>query len=177
MWLTWHIAFTGVPCLTSWGRMTHICVAKLTIIVPDKGLSPGLCQANIWTNAVILLIRTLGTNFSETLSGIHAFYQSITVTSWWVRWRLKSPASPLFTQPFIQAQIKENIKVPRHWPLCGEFTGGRWMASNAANVSIWWRHHRKCLWNCRLKRRHLCLGLSVIMQSLSLLSPLATLWM
>ena len=24
---------------------------------------------------------------------------------------------------FIQAQIKENIKAPRHWPLCGEFTG------------------------------------------------------
>ena len=28
-------------------------------------------------------------------------------------WRLKSPASPLFTQPFNQAQIKENIKTPR----------------------------------------------------------------
>ena len=39
------------------------------------------------------------------------------------RWRLKSPASRLFTQPFIKAQIKENIKAPRHWPLCGEFTG------------------------------------------------------
>ena len=26
----------------------------------------------------------------------------------------------MFTQPFIQAQIKENIKAPRHWPLCGE---------------------------------------------------------
>ena len=26
------------------------------------------------------------------------------------RWRLKSPASPFFTQPFIQAQIKETIK-------------------------------------------------------------------
>ena len=25
----------------------------------------------------------------------------------------------------IQAQIKENIKAPRHWPLCGEFTGDR----------------------------------------------------
>ena len=25
--------------------------------------------------------------------------------------------------------------------LCGEFTGPRWMASNAENVSIWWRHH------------------------------------
>ena len=31
--------------------------------------------------------------------------------------RLKSPASRLFTQRFVKAQIKENIKAPRHWPL------------------------------------------------------------
>ena len=37
--------------------------------------------------------------------------------------RLKSPASLLFTQPFIQAQIKENIKAPRHWLLCGNSPG------------------------------------------------------
>ena len=24
-------------------------------------------------------------------------------------------------------QTKENIKAPRHWPLCGEFTGDRWI--------------------------------------------------
>ena len=24
-------------------------------------------------------------------------------------------------------QIKENIKAPRHWPLCGKFTGDRWI--------------------------------------------------
>ena len=44
---------------------------------------------------------------------------------------------------FIQTQIKENIKAPRHWPLCGEFTGEfpTQMVSNAENVSIWWRHH------------------------------------
>ena len=41
--------------------------------------------------------------------------------------QLKSPASPLFTQPFIQTQVKRNIKAPRHWPLCGEFTGNRWI--------------------------------------------------
>ena len=45
----------------------------------------------------------------------------------------------------IQVQIKENIKAPRHWPLCGEVTGhGEFpaqMASNAENVFIWWRHH------------------------------------
>ena len=43
--------------------------------------------------------------------------------------------------------MKENIKAPRHWPLCGEFTGtGEFpaqRASNAENVSIWWRHHDK----------------------------------
>ena len=47
-----------------------------------------------------------------------AYY--ITMTSWWARWRLKSPASLLLTQPFIQAQIKEKNKAPRPWPLCGE---------------------------------------------------------
>ena len=35
--------------------------------------------------------------------------------------------SRLFTQPFIQAQIKENTKAPRHWPLWGEFTGDQWI--------------------------------------------------
>ena len=52
---------------------------------------------------------------------------NITMTSQWTRWRLKSPASPLFTQLFIRAQIKENIKAPGHWPLCVEFTGNRWI--------------------------------------------------
>ena len=38
---------------------------------------------------------------------------------------------------------KENIKAPRHWPLCGDRWIPRTMASNAENVSIWWRHHEK----------------------------------
>ena len=46
--------------LTHWGRVTHICVSKQTIIGSDNGLSPGRRQAIIWTNAGILLIRTLG---------------------------------------------------------------------------------------------------------------------
>ena len=43
----------------------HTCVSKLTIIDSDNGLSPGQRQAIIWTNAGILLIWPLGTNFSE----------------------------------------------------------------------------------------------------------------
>ena len=46
-----------------------------------------------------------------------------------------------------QAHFKENIKAPRHWPkscvgnlpVTGKFPAQ--MASNAENVSIWWRHH------------------------------------
>ena len=50
-----------------------------------------------------------------------------------MRWRLKSPASQLFTQPFDQAQIKENIKAPRRWPLWVEFTG-EFPAQSASNA-------------------------------------------
>ena len=32
-----------------------------------------------------------------------------------------------FSQPFRQAQIKENIKALRHWPLWEEFAGDRWI--------------------------------------------------
>ena len=49
------------------------------------------------------------------------------------------------SQPFIQAQIKENIEAPRHWPLSWNSPVTdevpAQMASNAESVSIWWRHH------------------------------------
>ena len=44
-----------------------------------------------------------------------------------MRWRFKSLPLRLFTQPFVQAQIKENTKAPRHWPLWGKFIGDRWI--------------------------------------------------
>ena len=40
--------------LTHWGRGTHICISKLTIIGLDNGLVPTRRQAIIWTNAGIL---------------------------------------------------------------------------------------------------------------------------
>ena len=60
---TWHKS--PIMQLTHWGRVTHICVGKLTIIGSDNGLSPERRQAIIWTNAEILLIGPLGTNFSD----------------------------------------------------------------------------------------------------------------
>ena len=71
--MSFHLFGDQSYFLTHWGRVMHICVSKLTIIDSDNGLSPGRRQAIIWTNAGILLIQTLGTNFSEILSEIHTF--------------------------------------------------------------------------------------------------------
>ena len=62
-----------VQQLTHWGRVTHICISGLTIIGSDNGLSPGQREVIIWTDAGILLIWTLGTNFSEIFSKIRTF--------------------------------------------------------------------------------------------------------
>ena len=67
--------------LTHWGRVTHICVSKLTIIGSDNGLSADGRQATIWNNAEILLIRPLGTNFNEMSIEILTFS--------WMKMRLK----------------------------------------------------------------------------------------
>ena len=69
-----HCANLSWRHFTHWGRVTHIYVFNLTIVGSDDGLSPGRCQAIIWTNAGILLIGPLGTNFSEILIGIQTFW-------------------------------------------------------------------------------------------------------
>ena len=68
-----NIAIWYAINLTHWGRVTHKCVSKQTIIGSDNSLSPGRRQAIIWTNAGILLIGNLGINFSETLIEIYTF--------------------------------------------------------------------------------------------------------
>ena len=60
--------------LTHWGRVTHIYASLNWVIIgSDNGLSPVRRQAIIWTNAGILLIEPLGTNFREILIGIQTF--------------------------------------------------------------------------------------------------------
>ena len=61
---------------------------------------------------------------------------------------LKKQSHDYLLNHLFKAQIKENIKTPRHYVtgLCagissgtGEFPAQR--ASNVENVFIWWRHH------------------------------------
>ena len=97
-----------IRLLTHWGRVTHTCVGKLTIIGSDNGLSPGRHQAIIWNNAETLLIRTLETNFSEILIGIQTFsFKKMYLKMSCAKWRpfclglnvLKSPSTVLHRGP------------------------------------------------------------------------------
>ena len=73
---------------TNWGRVTHVCVGNLNIIGSDNDLLPDRRQAIIWTNAGILSLGPLGTNFSEILIEIHRFSlmkMHLKMSSW--KWR------------------------------------------------------------------------------------------
>ena len=60
-----------MQCLTHWGQVMHMCISKLDIIDSDNGLSLCRHQPTMWTNAGILLIWPIGTNFSEISIEIH----------------------------------------------------------------------------------------------------------
>ena len=78
--ITWKLPVNGLVqgcghsnVLTHWGQVTHIFIGNLPIIGSDNGLLPDRRQAIIWTNAGILLIGALGTNFREILIKVITF--------------------------------------------------------------------------------------------------------
>ena len=89
------------------------------------------------SNLVAFPERTLTHNSRRRLhakcdkTDMDATINDITVTSYWAQRRLKSPASRLFTQTFIPF-----VRGIHRWSVTS-----RTKASNAENVSIWWRHH------------------------------------
>ena len=83
IWLCFTIILLQNRCekidqytLTHWGRMTHICASKRTIIGSYNGLSPSQRQAIIWTNAGILLIVLSGYLKSDLLTCISISIQN-----------------------------------------------------------------------------------------------------
>ena len=63
--------------LNPWGRVTHICVNKLTITGSDNGLSPGRGQTIIGTNDGKLLIGPLRTRFDVHLHFKESLYPTV----------------------------------------------------------------------------------------------------
>ena len=137
-------------------------------IASANGLSPIRRQAIIWTNAGLLSIGPLGTNFGEILIKIQnvsftTMHVKISPVKWRpycpggdelnpLRWRHNDHAGVSNHQPhgcLLNRLFRRNSKKTsklRVTGLCagnspgtGEFPAQ--MASYAENVSIWWRHH------------------------------------
>ena len=116
-------AFSHLP------RMIRAVISKsrVTLSINRKCITSSPQHHNITHDIIndemscILIIRSIP-NAMQMYSQMDHDSDEI-MSTWW--WRLNSLASRLFTRAFIQAQTKENIKVPRHWPLWGEFTGHR----------------------------------------------------
>ena len=104
--------------LTHWGPVTHICVTKLILIDSDNGLSPDRRQAIIWTNAGLLLIGPLGTNFSEILIEILTF-------------------------SFKEMRLK--VSSAKWWPFCLGLNVLRELRELSAGASITASYHRYCM--------------------------------
>ena len=85
----WHFDILLIITYSHWGRVTHICVTTPTSIGSDNGLSLDRRQATIRTNAGILLIGPLGTNFNEIVIEIHTFsFRKIHLSLSSAKWRL-----------------------------------------------------------------------------------------
>ena len=85
----WVLCLKKLSGFDHWGRVTHICVGNLAIIGSYNGLSPSRRKAITWSNAGILLIGPLGTNFSEIWIGIKTYsLKKIHLKMSSAKWRL-----------------------------------------------------------------------------------------
>ena len=115
--------------------MTHICVGKLTNIGSDNGLSPGRRQAIIWTNDGILLIGTLGTNFSEILIEILIFsFKKMGLKVWSAKWRTFC----------LGLNVLNTVWSLFRWPVLTLLQSGTSQKSSKMIYGVRWRIHMKC---------------------------------
>ena len=114
------------------GRVTHICVNKLTIISSDNGSSSGRCQVIIWTNAGIQFIGPLGVVWLEA---------SHVLTCCVARSDFVRRADWLGVSEFL-----------RHTVWLGATRGLTWCVMQADLVrrnEILMKSQWKCIWKCR----------------------------
>ena len=113
-----------------------------------------LGRPNCWTNSQFTCdYRRLNAHVTLLLwcyppTHSHSYTLTVAVTSYWARLRLKSPTLRLFTY-LLNCLIRRRSKKTSELcvtgisvgnsPVIGEYPVQ--LASNAENVSIWWRHH------------------------------------
>ena len=85
-----------------WGRVTHICVSKLTII---DFFVPVRHKAIVWNNAGLVLFGPIKTNYNEIFIGIHIF--SFKKSIW--KCRLENGIH------FVLASVCQHIEAEAKW--------------------------------------------------------------
>ena len=90
----------------------------------------GLCVPRTTAATILIVVKDIS--------------QLITVTSWWARWRLRSPVSDCLFNRLFRCRSSKISKLrvtglcAGNSPVTSEFPTQ--MASNTEYVSIWWRH-------------------------------------
>ena len=129
----------NVGWLTHWGRVTHICVSRLTIIGSDNGLATGWPQAIIRTNAGILLNGPLGTNFSEMLIEIHVFsFKKMHLKMSSCKWRPFCLGHKLLITLWLNTTKYDNTGAACIF--LGACSWAQCLYSLNGRTSSWWRH-------------------------------------
>ena len=138
--------YTASLLLTHWGCVMQICMSKLTIIGSDNGLLPGWHQAIIWTNAGILLIRTLGTNFSEILGEIHTFpFKKMHLKMLSAKWRPFCLGLNVLTWSIMQ-RILYRLHSTAWWSHSEDLWKGPVYPFSAKDITTSFWHYNKWFW-------------------------------
>ena len=106
----WYPGSLGGQLIEAQWGVTHICISKLTIIGSDNGLSPGPCQAIVWTYDGILLTGPLRTNFNEILIEIDTFsFKKMHLKMLSAKWRPFCLCLNVLTTMALTIQLKQLI--------------------------------------------------------------------
>ena len=147
---SWHLWKSRIVIMSTSSSFVTPGVAAMTTYANKKKTPPVKTKLRSWQLSGFSEGGTLGyhmtisrtTNDDEVaiMSGFH--YNDVI---------MRSTASQITSLPIVYQTVysstdqRKHQLAPSHWPLWGEFTGDRWIpaqkASNAENVSIWWRHH------------------------------------
>ena len=155
-WLIWHLAYQWI----------YICDSIKDIwkihILPHNSSSEckNLLFSQLWFNRLIYILYWYVAIYQYQLmfmyygvfwcpgKFIHKMRTQVRCILWGLNWvfRMYSCRSftHIFTQPFIQTQIKENIKAPRHWPVTRKIFPFDDVITDATElileyrVHIWW---------------------------------------
>ena len=142
------VSYTGKMASLYWIRAlvsqieTRICAYPLGLLVPLD------CywKWTTWSTHHVSPLRTGSIRLTKlkqckkTVHIFHAVYCTVaywlTSTVWWFWFDYGYIAN---SSTMINHQVLKDFKeieTPRHWPWCGEFTGDRWMASNAEEKQV-----------------------------------------